>query len=153
MEALRIVQKMVWGPWLLGLFLAVGVLCMVRLRGFPIRHIRVWWGETVGSGGKGQLLDDLHRAGRRRSEREISRAWRRVGDRWSGCCVLDVGGGISGDGAGIYGGLSGNFVWGRTLCLSGKWGWKLFRWKMLCPVLRAGVAWNGMYGTGGGSGG
>ena len=43
MEALRIVQKMVWGPWLLGLFLAVGVLCMVRLRGFPIRHIRVWW--------------------------------------------------------------------------------------------------------------
>ncbi|MFQ9208531.1 MAG: hypothetical protein ACLR3S_04835 [Clostridium fessum] len=23
MEALRIVQKMVWGPWLLGLFLAV----------------------------------------------------------------------------------------------------------------------------------
>lgn len=30
MEALRIVQKMVWGPWLLGLFLAVGVLCMVR---------------------------------------------------------------------------------------------------------------------------
>lgn len=56
MEALRIVQKMVWGPWLLGLFLAVGVLCMVRLRGFPICHIRVWWGETVGSGGKGQLL-------------------------------------------------------------------------------------------------
>lgn len=56
MEALRIVQKMVWGPWLLGLFLAVGVLCMVRLRGFPIRHIRVWWRETVGSGGKGQLL-------------------------------------------------------------------------------------------------
>ena len=65
----------------------------------------------------------------------------------------DMGGGISGDGAGIYGGLSGNFVWGRTLCLSGKWGWKLFRWKMLCPVLRAGVAWNGMHGTGGGSGG
>ena len=56
MEALRIVQKMVWGPWLLGLFLAVGVLCMVRLRGFPIRHISVWWRETVGSGGKGQLL-------------------------------------------------------------------------------------------------
>lgn len=56
MEALRIVHKMVWGPWLLGLFLAVGVLCMVRLRGFPLRHIRVWWGETVGSGGKGQLL-------------------------------------------------------------------------------------------------
>ena len=52
MEALRIVQKMVWGPWLLGLFLAVGVLCMVRLRGFPISHIRVWWGETVGAAGK-----------------------------------------------------------------------------------------------------
>ena len=47
MEALRIVQKMVWGPWLLGLFLAVGVLCMVRLRGFPIRHIRVWWAHIV----------------------------------------------------------------------------------------------------------
>ena len=45
MEALRIVQKMVWGPWLLGLFLAVGVLCMVRLRGFPIRHIRVLVGR------------------------------------------------------------------------------------------------------------
>ena len=56
MEALRIVQKMVWGPWLLGLFLAVGVVCMVRLRGFPIRHIGAWWRETVGSGGTGQLL-------------------------------------------------------------------------------------------------
>lgn len=56
METLRTVQKIVWGPWLLGLFLVVGVLCMARLRGFPIRHIRVWWRETVGSGGKGQLL-------------------------------------------------------------------------------------------------
>lgn len=153
MEALRIVQKMVWGPWLLGLFLAVGVLCMVRLRGFPIRHIRVWWGETVGSGGKGQLLTTCTALAATVGTGKYHGRGSRVGDRWSGCCVLDVGGGISGDGAGIYGGLSGNFVWGRTLCLSGKWGWKLFRWKMLCPVLRAGVAWNGMYGTGGGSGG
>ena len=56
METLRIIQKMVWGPWLLGLFLAVGALCMVRLRGFPLLHIRAWWRETVGSGGKKQLL-------------------------------------------------------------------------------------------------
>lgn len=54
MEALRIVQKMVWGPWLLGVFLAVGLLCMIRLRGFPLRHIGFWWRETIGSGGKGQ---------------------------------------------------------------------------------------------------
>ena len=56
MEMLKTVQKIVWGPWLLGLFLAVGILCMLRLRGFPIRHIGVWWRETVGSGGRGQLL-------------------------------------------------------------------------------------------------
>ena len=148
MEALRIVQKMVWGPWLLGLFLAVGVLCMVRLRGFPIRHIRVWWGETVGSGGKGQLLTTC----------TALAATVGTGNITGVAAALAMGGpgavfGISGDGAGIYGGLSGNFVWGRTLCLSGKWGWKLFRWKMLCPVLRVGVAWNGMYGTGGSSGG
>lgn len=79
MEALRIVQKMVWGPWLLGLFLAVGVLCMVRLRGFPIRHIRVWWGETVGSGGKGQLLTTCTALAATVGTREISRAWQ---PRW-----------------------------------------------------------------------
>ena len=168
MEALRIVQKMVWGPWLLGLFLAVGVLCMVRLRGFPIRHIRVWWGETVGNGGKGQLLTTCTALAATVGTGNITGVAAALANQpthpeqchadrsvtgVAGCCVLDVGGGISGDGAGIYGGLSGNFVWGRTLCLSGKWGWKLFRWKMLCPVLRVGVAWNGMHGTGGGSGG
>ena len=134
MEALRIVQKMVWGPWLLGLFLAVGVLCMVRLRGFPIRHIRVWWGETVGSGGKGQLLTT--------------------------CTALaaTVGtGNITGVAAALAIGGPGAVFWmwaaaflGMALAYTEVY---LFRWKMLCPVLRAGVAWNGMYGTGGGSGG
>lgn len=153
MEALRIVQKMVWGPWLLGLFLAVGVLCMVRLRGFPIRHIRVWWGETVGSGGKGQLLDDLHRAG----------GDGRNGKYHGRGAALAIGGpgAVFWMWAAAFLGMAlaytevylGILYGGGALCLSGKWGWKLFRWKMLCPVLRAGVAWNGMYGTGGGSGG
>ena len=98
-------------------------------------------------------FDDLHGAGGDGRNGKYHGCGSRAGDRRSGCCALDVGGGISGDGAGVYGGLSGNFVRGRTLCLSGGWCWKLFRWKMLCPVLRAGVAWNGMYGTGGGSGG
>ena len=150
MEALRIVQKMVWGPWLLGLFLAVGVLCMVRLRGFPIRHIRVWWGETVGSGGKGQLLTTC----------TALAATVGTGNITGVAAALAIGGpgAVFWMWAAAFLGMAlaytevylGIFVWGRTLCLSGKWGWKLFRWKMLCPVLRAGVAWNGMYGTGGG---
>ena len=98
-------------------------------------------------------FDDLHRAGGDGRNRKYRRGCRCYRNRRTGRSVLDVDLSTSWNVYNIYGGLSGNFVWGRTLCLSGKWGWKLFRWKMLCPVLRAGVAWYGMYGTGGGAGG
>lgn len=52
MEALRIVQKMVWGPWLLGLFLAVGVLCMVRLRGSGPSYHESGGERRLGAAGK-----------------------------------------------------------------------------------------------------
>lgn len=56
MKILKIVQTIVWGPGLLGMFLAVGVLCMLRLRWFPVCQINLWWKETIGSGGRGQFL-------------------------------------------------------------------------------------------------
>lgn len=42
-------HEFVWGPGMLGLFLFVGILYTVRLRGFAITGIRRWWKATVGS--------------------------------------------------------------------------------------------------------
>ena len=121
---------------------------MVRLRGFPIRHIRVWWEETVGSGGKGQLLTTC----------TALAATVGTGNITGVAVALAIGGpgAVFWMWAAAFLGMALAYTevyLGILYGLSGKWGWKLFRWKMLCPVLRAGVAWNGMYGTGGGSGG
>lgn len=39
----------VWGPALLALLLAVGVIYTLRSRGFPLFGINIWWRETIGS--------------------------------------------------------------------------------------------------------
>lgn len=48
MKGLEFLQKLVWGPWLLCLFLGTGAVCMIRLRAFPLFHFGVWWRETAG---------------------------------------------------------------------------------------------------------
>jgi len=42
-------HEFIWGPGMLGLFLGVGLLYTIKLRGFPILGIRKWWKCTVGS--------------------------------------------------------------------------------------------------------
>jgi len=56
------VHEIIWGPGMLFLFLAVGVLYTIRLCGFPILGFPVWWRTTAGSmlkkakkGGKGEI--------------------------------------------------------------------------------------------------
>lgn len=53
MIAVERVHNWVWGPWLLFLFLGVGVFFTVKLSGFQIFHFRGWWHKTVGTLGKG----------------------------------------------------------------------------------------------------
>lgn len=43
------IHKIVWGPWLMMLFLAVGIVYTIRSRGFQIRGFWVWWEATAGS--------------------------------------------------------------------------------------------------------
>lgn len=42
-------HEFIWGPGMLALFLFVGGLYSIRLRGFAIFGFRKWWKETVGS--------------------------------------------------------------------------------------------------------
>ena len=42
-------HEFIWGPGMLALFLFVGILYTVKLRGFPIWGITRWWSATVGS--------------------------------------------------------------------------------------------------------
>lgn len=48
MKGLEFLHKLVWGPWLLFLFLGTGVVCSIRLNGFPVLHPGIWWQETAG---------------------------------------------------------------------------------------------------------
>ncbi|MCI8453598.1 MAG: sodium:alanine symporter family protein [Lachnospiraceae bacterium] len=58
---LQILHEMIWGPGMLVLFLAAGLLYSVRLAFFPILHVRTWWRTTVGSLLKGR--DDKREEG------------------------------------------------------------------------------------------
>lgn len=59
MQGLELVQRMVWGPGLLFLFLGTGVVCTCRLKGFQLLKFRSWWRETAGrigeNGNRGQF--------------------------------------------------------------------------------------------------
>ncbi len=46
---LELVHKIVWGPWLMALFLAAGMLYTFRSRGFQARGVKIWWRATAGS--------------------------------------------------------------------------------------------------------
>lgn len=43
------IHELVWGPGTLILFLSVGILYSIRIKGFPLFGIGIWWKSTVGS--------------------------------------------------------------------------------------------------------
>ena len=49
MEILKQVHRMVWGPWLMLLFLAAGIFWTLRSGAFQLRGVGVWWRATAGS--------------------------------------------------------------------------------------------------------
>lgn len=46
---LEVLHKAVWGPWLMGFFLAAGLLYTIRSRFFQFWGFAVWWKATAGS--------------------------------------------------------------------------------------------------------
>lgn len=49
MEIVKVIHDLVWGPWLLVLFLGTGLFYTFKLRGFQIFHFRYWWKSTAGT--------------------------------------------------------------------------------------------------------
>lgn len=43
------IHELVWGPWLLALFLGIGIAYTVKSHFFQIRKLPLWWKETIGS--------------------------------------------------------------------------------------------------------
>ena len=43
------IHEMVWGPWLLFLFLGIGIIYSVKTGFFQIRKLAYWWKQTIGS--------------------------------------------------------------------------------------------------------
>lgn len=46
---IRMIHELVWGPWMLALFLGVGLLFTVKSGFFQIRRLPYWWKMTIGS--------------------------------------------------------------------------------------------------------
>ena len=51
---ISVIHEWIWGPGMLALFLAAGVLYSVRLKGYAILGFSKWWRATVGSLWKGK---------------------------------------------------------------------------------------------------
>ena len=49
MESVKVIHDLVWGPWLLLLFLGTGIFYTFKLKGFQIFHFRYWWKSTAGT--------------------------------------------------------------------------------------------------------
>lgn len=49
MEIVKVIHDLVWGPWLLVLFLGTGLYYTFKLRGFQIFHFGYWWRSTAGT--------------------------------------------------------------------------------------------------------
>lgn len=43
------IHEIVWGPWLLALFIGIGITYTIKSRFFQIRRLPLWWRETIGS--------------------------------------------------------------------------------------------------------
>lgn len=55
---LELIHRIIWGPWLMALFLAAGLLYTFRFRFFQIRRFPAWWKATAGSFFPGNLSKD-----------------------------------------------------------------------------------------------
>lgn len=49
LKGLELVHRVVWGPWLMGFFLAAGLWYTFRSGGFQFWGVGIWWKATVGS--------------------------------------------------------------------------------------------------------
>lgn len=49
MGMLELIHRIVWGPWLMALFLAAGIRYTILGRGFQLRRFGTWWKATVGA--------------------------------------------------------------------------------------------------------
>ena len=54
-------HEIVWGPWLLFVFLGTGIYYTVVFRFFQVRKLKYWLGETLGSMGKGENREEKKR--------------------------------------------------------------------------------------------
>ena len=119
----------------------------MRLRGFDHRHQ-----SLVGRDGwerrERTAFDDLHRAGGDGRNGKYHGRGSRVGDRWSGCCVLDVVAAFWGWRWHILEGFIWEFCRGQTLCLSGKWVESCFAGKCYALFACWRVMQNGMVQAG-----
>ena len=43
------IHELVWGPWLLVLFLGIGIVYTIKSGFFQIRKLPYWWNQTIGS--------------------------------------------------------------------------------------------------------
>ena len=43
------IHELVWGPWLLALFLGIGIAYTIKSGFFQIRKLSFWWNQTIGS--------------------------------------------------------------------------------------------------------
>lgn len=43
------IHELIWGPWLLFVFLGIGIIYTLKSRFFQIRKFTFWWGETIGN--------------------------------------------------------------------------------------------------------
>lgn len=55
-------HEFIWGPGMLFIFLSVGLMFTLRLRGFQFTGIRIWLGQTIGQvfKGRGKAAKDQH---------------------------------------------------------------------------------------------
>ena len=49
LKLLELVHRVVWGPWLMGFFLAAGLWYTFRSGGFQFWGANIWWKATVGN--------------------------------------------------------------------------------------------------------
>lgn len=75
------IHKIVWGPWLMALFLAVGAVYTVRSCGFQIRGFGVWWRATAGSLFSGRADRGLSEEPPERADRGLPEELPRRADR------------------------------------------------------------------------
>lgn len=66
-KLLVLIHGMIWGPWMLALFLGTGILFTVRTGFFQIYGFPVWWKKTAGSVWRG-LLGSCKKSGCEKKE-------------------------------------------------------------------------------------